>query len=535
MVDNTIALQVRPFQAPDVGQIYGNVQNIQMNRMRMAEAQETAQERNALRGLLSSGVDPYSTEGLAQVRRVAPMLAAPFEQAASQRAYQAAQAGRLRAQTQADQIKTARDLLSGVSNQAQWDAWRRSTVAALPEYADAIPTQFSMDNVRRVAEGAEGLIRRASEATAAGRPNEFERALAAAGIRPGTPEYQAAMRGRADYLSGARPETPQVVTGPDGRPMRAFPRSGTFEFMQELPGGAAPAAAAPVDLRRPQAAAAAPAQPTNMMLPNVAAPTLAAGPGAIDTFAEAQERAQQRLLTQRRGEQAVTREEQPARVEEAGQTAEAQARGRATVEQEESERRRRRGQESIESVLRDMVTSYTRLSELGGIPSEQRSGLANVPAYLAGTTPGQEVGKALGTQSQTQRNQIQASVRQLLTAIKNATGMSAQEINSNVELQQLLAAVSSPTQSIESVRGILSSISRQYGLGELRFPETPAPAAAPSREQTPGPRRGATSPAAPAAGARPTLEQFLGAARRANPNVSEEDLTSYYNRTYGGR
>jgi hypothetical protein len=535
MVDNTIALQVRPFQMPNVGQIYGNVQNLQMNRMRMAEAQEAAQERNALRGLLSSGVDPYSAEGLAQVRRAAPMLAAPFEQAAGQRAYQTAQAGRLAAQTQADQIKVARDLLSGVTNQAQWDAWRQSTVAALPQYANVIPREFSPQNVQRMAEGAEGVARRLSEAAAAGRPNEFERALAAAGIRPGTPEYEAAMRGRADYLSGARPETPQVVTGPDGRPMRAFPRSGTFEFLQELPGGAAPAAAAPVDLRRPQAAAAAPAQPTNMMLPNVAASTLAAGPGAVDTFTQAQERAQQRLLTQRRGELAVAREEQPARVEEAGQTAEAQARARATVEQEESDRRRRRGQESIESVLNDMASAYARLNELGGIPTERRSRLANVPAYLAGTPVGQEVSKSQATQSQTQRNQIQASVRQLLTAIKNATGMSAQEMNSNVELQQLMASVSSPTQSIESVRGILSSISRQYGLGELRFPETPAPAAAPSRDQTPGPRRGAAPPAAPATGARPTLEQFLGAARRANPNVPEQALIDYYNRTYGGR
>lgn len=305
MVDYTIATQVRPFQMPDVGQIYGAAQNIQMNRMRMAEAEELGRERNALRGLLSSGVDPYSAEGLARLRQAAPMLAPQFAQAASQQAYQAAQAGRLRAQTQADQIKVARDLLSGVSNQAQWDAWRRSTVAALPEYADAIPTQFSPQNVQRVAEGAEGLIRRASEGAAAGRPNEFERALAAAGIRPGTPEYQAAMRSRADYLSGARPETPQVVTGPDGRPMRAFPRSGTFEFMQELPVGAAAAPAAPVDLRRPQAAAA-PAQPTNMTLPSVAAPTLAAGPGAVPaaptTFEAAQAARTARAIEQAGGE-----------------------------------------------------------------------------------------------------------------------------------------------------------------------------------------------------------------------------------------
>jgi hypothetical protein len=160
-----------------------------------------------------------------------------------------------------------------------------------------------------------------------------------------------------------------------------------------------------------------------------------------------------------------------------------------------------------------------------------------VPAYLAGTAPGQEVGKAMATQSQTQRNQIQASVRQLLTAIKNATGMSAQEMNSNVELQQLLAAVSSPTQSIESVRGILTSISRQYGLGQLDFPEPAAAAPAAPREPTPGPRRGAATPAAPAAGAAPTLEQFLAAARRVpqNAGATDQQLTDFWNRTYGGR
>jgi DNA-binding TFAR19-related protein (PDSD5 family) len=285
MVDYSIAAQVRPFQMPNIGEIYGQAQNIQMNRMRMAEAQETAQERNALRGLLSSGVDPYSAEGLSQVRRVAPMLAAPFEQAASQRAYQTAQAGRLRAQTQADQIKTARDLLSGVSNQAQWDAWRRSTVAALPEYADAIPTQFSPQNVQRVAEGAEGLIRRASEATAAARPTEFDRVLRAANILPGTPEYETAMRGRAEYLRGVRP-TPSEFVMIEGAPFARVREGNTFRLIPVLQGdepattGAAPAApparppanafVAPPAAAAPAPTAAAPVA-TQPMLPRTPA------------------------------------------------------------------------------------------------------------------------------------------------------------------------------------------------------------------------------------------------------------------------
>jgi hypothetical protein len=314
----------------------------------------------------------------------------------------------------------------------------------------------------------------------------------------------------------------------------------TGELIRPRMGAARPAAPPPpgeerppIDLRRPQAVAPT-APPTNMMLPGA---TAAAAPTSVEDFYARRrqgqvEQAGATAEAQARGQAVVRREDQPARVTEAGETAEAQARGRATVEREEREQNRQRGRESIESVLNDMVTSYRRLDELSGIPSERRSRLANVPAYLAGTAPGQEVGMAMATQSQTQRNQIQASVRQLLTAIKNATGMSAQEMNSNVELQQLLAAVSNPRQSIESVRGILTSISRQYGLGQLDFPEpaAPPPPAAP-REPTPGPRREAT----PAPGAVPTLEQFLAAARRANPNVSDQALTDYYNRTYGGR
>jgi hypothetical protein len=542
MVDNTIALQVRPFQMPDVGQIYGQAQNIQANRMRMAEAQETARERNALRGLMASGVDLNTPEGLNQLRRAAPMLAPQFEQAASQRAYQTAQTARLRAQTDADRFKLYRGQLGGVNDQAAWDDWRGRVVQEFPQFAGSIPQRFSPQARSDVAGGAELLIQRATADAAAARPDEFSRTLRAANILPGTPEYEAAMRARVASLTGGRAPREQAFIGPDGRPLIVNLDTGVFRLAQETPMGAAPGAAQPAVpnamLAPPAAAAPAPAvtAPPAVEAPPVdlrrPAPPAVAPAAAPATFADMQAVQLARQLAQRRGEQAVTQEGAPARAAEAGETAEAQARGRATVEMEAEERRRQRGRESIESVLGDMVASYRRLDELGGIPSERRSGLANVPAYLGSTAPGQEVGKALGTQSQTQRNQIQASVRQLLTAIKNATGMSAQEMNSNVELQQLLAAVSSPTQSIESVRGILSSISRQYGLGQLNFPEpTAAPPAAAPREQTPGPRRGAAT----APGAVPTLEQFLAAARRANPNVPDDALTAYYNRTYGGR
>lgn len=683
MVDNTIALQVRPFQMPDVGQIYGQAQNIQMNRMRMAEAQETAQERNALRGLLSSGVDLNTPEGMAQLRRAAPMLAPQFEQAASQRAYQRAQISRIESQNDREALQTAQTLLSSVRGAEDYAALRPALLARFPQYAQFFRPEYSPELVRSLALGAQSLATQV--------------------VQPGGSIYDPTTN-TARFTAPAAPQRPVVGQGPGNIPTITDPVSGTFRLAKEEPAGqpttparqpTAPAAGARVptsqsddplaidsairraegtgqnprssaqgqyqfldgtfveqfrrafpdaaqgrsdaevlrfrgaalpdgrrveDVLGPaftqqnmQALTRAGVSPTggNVYLahhfgaqgalnllradPNtpiervVSRQVLDANPflrgssvgqvaqwanNAVDygpgeaqrllvaarqpspepgapgpvnlmapapaganamrpptTVSEALEQTMLRQLRQRRGEQAVAREDQPGRVAEAGQTAGAQAQAQADVRAAEDERKRQRGRESIESVLGDMVTSYRRLDELGGIPSERRSGLANVPAYLAGTAPGQEVGKALATQSQTQRNQIQASVRQLLTAIKNATGMSAQEMNSNVELQQLLAAVSSPTQSIESVRGILSSISRQYGLGQLDFPEPAAAPTAAPREPTPGPRRGA----APAPGTTPTLEQFLAAARRANPNVSDQALTDYYNRTYGGR
>jgi hypothetical protein len=157
MVDNTIALQVRPFQMPDVGQIYGQAQTLQMNRMRMAEAQETAQERNALRGLLSSGVDINTPEGMAQLRRAAPMLAPQFEQAASQRAYQRAQIDRITSQNDREALQTAQTFLTQVRTPEQWAAIRPSLVTRFPQYAHLFRPEYSPELIRDLALGAESL------------------------------------------------------------------------------------------------------------------------------------------------------------------------------------------------------------------------------------------------------------------------------------------------------------------------------------------------------------------------------------------
>jgi hypothetical protein len=230
----------------------------------------------------------------------------------------------------------------------------------------------------------------------------------------------------------------------------------------------------------------------------------------------------------------LRRENAAAVAREEGQKAEETRRGTLTAEQERDERKKREGRTQVDATLEKMAEAYRRLERLGGIPGETRGVGANISAYAAGTAPGQAVSQALGTRSQSVRNELQSLARTLITDIKNSTGMSAQEMNSNVELQQMLMAVSSPTQSIESVQAIIKNLSQRFGLGREFAPPAPAappePSARPA-ESVPGPRRGA----AQAPSRRPTLEQFLERARPANPNASVEDLTAYYNRTYGGR
>lgn len=142
-----------------------------------------------------------------------------------------------------------------------------------------------------------------------------------------------------------------------------------------------------------------------------------------------------------------------------------------------------KGQTDVENTLDRMNALYGQLDTSEAIPSEKRGALKNLQAYAAGTTLGQEVEKARATPAQSKRNELKSLTRALLNDIKKSTGMSAQEMNSNFELKNMLETLSDPTQSIESVRSILADLSTRYGKGKIVRPEDAANApAAPANE-----------------------------------------------------
>jgi hypothetical protein len=141
------------------------------------------------------------------------------------------------------------------------------------------------------------------------------------------------------------------------------------------------------------------------------------------------------------------------------------------------------GKNELSSELDNIRAAYNNLNEMRAIPSTGRNVLSNIAAGTAASGVGQAVGRLAGTPEQTERDVIKSGRLRLVNAIKNATGMSAQQLNSNVELKNMLDSVTDPSQSIQTVNRILDQIQETYLTGaapSMGRPAAARPAAAPA-------------------------------------------------------
>lgn len=206
-----------------------------------------------------------------------------------------------------------------------------------------------------------------------------------------------------------------------------------------------------------------------------------------------------------RAEAAVQRETP----EQAAAKAAATARATATVETEKKAAEKLPGRKQVSTLINKVRAAYEALDKAEAIPSETRGGFANAMDYFGTSSLGREAQKMVGTKSSKYLSEIINSRKLLATAIKNATGMSAQEMNSNVELQLTLDALTDPTQGIEAARTTLNTLEELYGA-----PRTAAPAAA-------APRAAAKTLVIPDA-----AKQML----RKNPSPQQR---AFFDRTFG--
>lgn len=126
-----------------------------------------------------------------------------------------------------------------------------------------------------------------------------------------------------------------------------------------------------------------------------------------------------------------------------------------------------KGQESFQSTLYNLKGEYDKLKSLGSIKSDQDSSIANALGVKLKTSTGQ----LLGTETGTAISNIEQARKSIIQDIKTATGMSAGQLNSNFELQNMLDTVTNPNSSYEAVQDQLNTMSKKFGTGEAIFPE----------------------------------------------------------------
>jgi hypothetical protein len=149
-------------------------------------------------------------------------------------------------------------------------------------------------------------------------------------------------------------------------------------------------------------------------------------------------------------------------------------REQAAATQAEKERLQREEQakkddarEQFKVTLSNMMKNYDTLLKEGAIVSTQSSALENLGARSSVSGTGRAIGAAIGSVAEQQRQTIEQTRPLLLNLIKNATGMSAQQMNSNAEMQLYLNAATNPALGYEANMEAMANLDRLFGTGDL--------------------------------------------------------------------
>jgi hypothetical protein len=151
-LDYSIALGVKPVQLESpinqmakVYELQNAVQSNKLNQLNLGEAERKIEERNRLRSTLGGFGSDMSID-----KQVNELARAGFLDEAKALAESASKVGKERREsekaltdTEAANIKTMREYLPMVKDQASYDAWRNETAKRLPSYAGLFPVQYS--------------------------------------------------------------------------------------------------------------------------------------------------------------------------------------------------------------------------------------------------------------------------------------------------------------------------------------------------------------------------------------------------------
>ena len=230
---NALIAQGAQFQAPvDPFVQYGRMQQLeqgqqanQLNRMKMEEAQAAAVERNALRQL-----NPSAANYEEQLFKVNPTLGMAYRKEASAAAAQKSTQKKQEAEALKFNLDNSRSLLVGINDQPSYDAWRAYSIQNLPELADILPAQFSLEAKDSLLKTADDISKRLTAPPPA--PTNLAKLQAEmAALPPGDPNrkiYETAITKESQFAPSALPAVSplsklqsEMAALPPGDPRRA--------------------------------------------------------------------------------------------------------------------------------------------------------------------------------------------------------------------------------------------------------------------------------------------------------------------------
>ena len=120
------------------------------------------------------------------------------------------------------------------------------------------------------------------------------------------------------------------------------------------------------------------------------------------------------------------------------------------------------GKESLSDTVEVAKTLVSDLAKSGGMTSTSNGPLSNLITSLGTGTVGQVGGRVFGTANQAKRDELNSVRLQLFNSVKEATGMSASQLNSNVELKTWLSSLGGADMTKEANEAILNNISNRF-------------------------------------------------------------------------
>jgi hypothetical protein len=480
-----MGFQMPQIQLPNQGNMLMQVAQLEsarqaneLRRAQMMQLERAQEQENALLAMSPSDLqnDPAAALRFGKPGRelYSALLAGDRERRQAQLA---------EAQAIPKKIELMKFGLGAVNSPEQYASWREQTAKLLPGLAGVLPQEFTPETKRSMMLDADKLYERVFESIDRGNVREV---LALNRFGGGAPETVATRE------VGARPQTPaqQQLTQAQTERLR-------MEMAGTLPRAEQQRLAPNIQT------IADPTDPSQQLLVDVTQYKSGGigSPGVIGRPGVTREPAPVRATIQdpNKPNQNLVVDMRSYRGGGAGAPGVLGVAGeQAGVVRQENKQEVARSQ--LNDTLDTMSGLYDELNRLKGLTSQERGPVSNLASYVAGTPPGQVLGQAFGTQEQSIRDLIKSARFTLVQQIKNATGMSAQQMNSNFELQNALNALSDPQVGYEAATKIIDNLRKTYGIGGEM---TPAPAL---RGTAGGPAAAPSTPAAFQRGAEQVIQ-----------------------------